>query len=216
MGKLLYINVNSKPENLSSSKTVGRALVNRFLEKHPDFSIEELDLYQEHIPQLKYSYFESRSTLVNSQGISNLPPDEQAEVNQIKKLCDQFISANVYILAAPMWSLSFPAPLKEYIDCIVQAEKTITFCNGNKPQGLLNDKPRTFVYVQSSGADISWIIRPALNKGLNYVEDIMKFIGIAKFDELLVDGTGTTENERIEAIRNAESKIDGIIGSMQI
>ena len=26
-----------------------------------------------------------------------------------------------------MWSLSFPAPLKEYIDCIMQDEKTIKF-----------------------------------------------------------------------------------------
>jgi FMN-dependent NADH-azoreductase len=215
MGKLLYITVNTKPENLSSSRTVARALVNRFMEKHPDYSIEELDLYQQHIPQLKYSYFESRNVIAGDDAIKKLPPDEQAEIAQIKKLCDQFISANVYVLAAPMWSLSFPSPLKEYIDCIVQADKTITFKN-NKPQGLLNDKPRTFVYVQSSGAAIPWVLRPVLNKGLNYVEDIMKELGIAKFCELLVDGTGTTESERIEAITNAESKIDDIIDSMQI
>ena len=185
------------------------------MEKHPDYSSEELDLYQEHIPQLKYSYFATRNVLAGNDAIQKLPPDEQAEINQIKKLCDQFISANVYILAAPMWSLSFPSPLKEYIDCIVLAEKTITFKN-NKPQGLLNDKPRTFVYVQSSGASIPLLLKPTLNKGLNYVEDIMKALGIAKFDELLVDGTGTTESERIEAITNAESKIDKIVENMQL
>ncbi|MBY6777406.1 NAD(P)H-dependent oxidoreductase, partial [Clostridium botulinum] len=54
MKKLLYITVNSKPENLSASKTVGRAFVNRFLEKHSDFEIEELDLYKCHIPRLEY------------------------------------------------------------------------------------------------------------------------------------------------------------------
>lgn len=40
MKKLLYITVNSKPEELSSSKTVGRAFVNRFLEEHNDFKLE--------------------------------------------------------------------------------------------------------------------------------------------------------------------------------
>ena len=33
MKKLLYITVNSKPEEISASKTVGRAFVNRFIEK---------------------------------------------------------------------------------------------------------------------------------------------------------------------------------------
>lgn len=215
MKKLLYITVNSKSEEKSSSKTVGRKLVNSILEKHPSIVLEELDLYKEHIPQLKDCYFESRSTIVNSEALSKLTKEEQREVNQINKLCDQFISADVYVLAAPMWSLSFPAPLLEYIHCIVLANKTIAFEN-QKPYGLLNDKNRTFIYVQSSGANIPWIIRPALNKGLNYVQDIMKFIGISKFEELLVDGTGTTETERLEAIEKATAKIDSIVDQINL
>ncbi|HEY5561776.1 MAG TPA: NAD(P)H-dependent oxidoreductase [Clostridiaceae bacterium] len=210
MKKLLYITVNSKPEDMSSSKTVGRKLVNSILVKHPNIVIEELDLYKEHIPQLKYCYFESRSAIVNSEALSELSNEEQEEVKQIIKLCDQFKEADIYVLAAPMWSLSFPAPLKEYIDCVVQVGKTMAFEN-EKPYGLLDDKHRTFIYVQSSGGNIPWIIRPVLNKGLNYVHDIMKFIGISKFEELLVDGTGISELERMEAIEKAIAKIDTLV-----
>jgi len=210
MKKLLYITVNSKPEELSSSRTVGRQLVNAILKKHPSMAIEELDLYQEHIPQLKYNYFNSRSSIVKGEALSDLEAGGQDEINQITKLCDQFKDADIYVLAAPMWSLSFPAPLKEYIDCIIQADKTVAFDN-EKPYGLLDDKHRVFIYVQSSGANIPWIIRPALNKGLNYVQDIMKFLGISKFEELLVDGTGTTELDRQEAIERAVSRIDTIV-----
>lgn len=46
MKKLLYITVNSKPEELSASKIVGRELVNRFLVRHTDFELDELDLYK--------------------------------------------------------------------------------------------------------------------------------------------------------------------------
>lgn len=214
MKKLLYIVANSKPEEISSSKTVGRALVNSIMEKYKDFSLEELDLYNEHIPRPKFSYFSSRSTLVSAEALSKLTAQEQNDVQQMSKLCDQFVAASVYIVASPMWSLSFPAVLKDYIDCIIQAEKTITF-NNKKPEGLLNDRPRTFIYVQSSGADIPWILKPILDKGLNYVEDIIKFIGISKFDELLVDGTGTTETEKSEAIEKAKSKIDTILDQIQ-
>jgi len=47
------------------------------------------------------------------------------------------------------------------------------------------------------------------------VEDIMKFIGISKFEELLIDGTGTTEKEKSEAIEKAKNKIDTIIDQIQ-
>ncbi len=213
MKKLLYIIANSKDEQQSTSRMVSRKLVNAILEKVSDAKLEELNLYEDHIPQLKGCYFESRSAIVSSQARSKLTSEEQKEVATIERLCDQFRAADIYVLAAPMWSLSFPAPVKEYLDCIIQTGKTISFEN-NKPHGLLNDKERVFIYVQSSGASIPWILKPALSKGLNYVHDIMKFIGIHTFDELLADGTGDTEEERQCAIKSAVDAIPQLIGKL--
>ncbi|NLV63498.1 MAG: FMN-dependent NADH-azoreductase [Clostridiaceae bacterium] len=210
MKKLLYIIANSKPEEQSSSRTVSKRLVNVILEKVPDVELNELNLYEDHIPQLKGCYFESRSAIVSSEARSKLTAEEQKEIAKIESLCDQFKAADIYVLAAPMWSLSFPAPVKEYLDCIIQAGKTISFKN-NKPYGLLDDKQRVFIYVQSSGANIPWILKPALSKGLNYVHDIMRFLGINTFEELLVDGTGTTEEERQNAVKTAAEKIPQLI-----
>lgn len=214
MKKLLYISVNSKPEDLSSSKTVARKFINRFLELNKDFEVEEIDLYKQHIPRLEYQYFEKRNCIKKEEDANKLDDKDKREVEKIRKLCEQFKEANVYVIAAPMWSLSFPAPLKEYIDCIIQDGETITF-NEDKPEGLLNDIDRTMVYIQSSGGHIPWLLKPAMNKGLNYVESIMKFIGIKKFEELLVDGTGTSEEERVKAIEKATYEIDDIIKSMK-
>lgn len=210
MKKLLYITVNSKPEELSASKTVGRAFVNKFLEKHKEFILEELDLYQCHIPRLEYEYFEKRNCMIKEEDFSKLNEKQQEEVHKIVKLVDQFKEADLYVIAAPMWSLSFPAPLKEYIDCIVMDGKTIKISE-NKMEGLLNDKPRAMVYIQSSGAPIPWMLRSIFNKGLDYVRDIMKYIGIKKFEELLVDGTGFTEEERREAIEEANKEVNKLI-----
>lgn len=215
MEKILYITANTKPENVSSSKTVGRALVNRILAKYPELQVEELDLYNTNLPLVKSCYFQSRSKLVDEAAKGLLPQCDQDAIGRINQLTDQFVSTSIYVLAAPMWSLSFPAVVKQYIDCVMQAGKTIEFVD-NKPQGLLNDRPRTFIYVQSSGAAVPWMLKPVLNKGLNYVMDIMKFVGISKTDELLVDGTGTTEYERLKAISDAEEKIDSIVGSIDI
>ena len=208
--KLLYISVNSKPENLSSSKMGARKFINKFLERNGDFKVEEVDLYKEHIPRLEYQYFKDRNCVITEEDAKKLPEKDQKEIRKIRDLCDQFISAQMYVIAAPMWSLSFPAPLKEYIDCIVQEEKTISFEKGKKPKGLLDDKERAVVYIQSSGGNIPWILDPIMDKGENYVAQIMKAMGIKNVQELKVDATGTTEEERENAIREAEEKIDSI------
>lgn len=211
--KLLYITVNSKPENLSASKTVGRAFINRVVQEYPDFQVEELDLYVANIPRLKYQYFDKRNHTITNNG--NLSPQDQADINRIIGLCDQFISADMYVIASPMWSLSFPAPLKEYIDCIVQMDKTVKIEN-DRPKGLLDDKTRSVVYIQSSGGNIPWLMGKTFNKGLEYVKDIMNLMGIEKFEKLLVDGTGYTEEEKANAIENAKSEIDNVIQSLSI
>lgn len=214
MKKLLYITVNSKPETLSASRTVGRALVNEITSTYPEFEVEELDLYKVHIPRLEYQYFASRNCMVEKEALEKLPPKEQEEVHKIVKLCDQFKEADVVVIATPMWSLSFPAPLKEYMDCIIQVGKTISF-EGMMPKGLLDDKPRTVVYVQSSGANIMWMMNPLFNKGLHYIEDMMKFMGIKKFEELLVDGTGETPEEKEKAIEKAKKKISAVVKHLE-
>ncbi len=210
MKQLLYITANSKEEKDSASKTVGRKLVEAIAKKDPDTKVQELDLYKHHIPQLKGCYFQGRSAIISKEAREQLSPQEQREVADIEALCDQFRDADVYVLAAPMWSLSFPAPVKEYLDCVIQTGKTIDFEN-DKLKGLLDNKHRVFIYVQSSGANIPWLIRPALNKGLNYVHDITRFLGIDTFDELLVDGTGTTETQRQAAVEKAMDEIDALV-----
>lgn len=210
MKKLLYITVNSKPEALSASKTVGKAFVNGFLAKHSDFQVEELDLYETHIPRLEYEYFEKRNCLICEEDFKKLPEASQKEVHRIVELIEQFKSADVYVIAAPMWSLSFPSPLKEYMDCIITDGKTIRISE-DKIEGLLDDKPRSMVYVQSSGGKITLLNSLFLNKGLHYIKDIMKVLGITKFQELLVDGTGTTQKEKESAIESALTQIDSLI-----
>lgn len=211
MKKLLYISVNSKPEELSASKTVAREFINKFLDRNKDFEVKELDLYKEHIPRLKYEYFEDRNSIINEEACKKLSIEDQKEVKRIKELCDEFVNSSMYVIASPMWSLSFPAPLKEYIDCIIQNKKTILIEKGKKPKGLLDDKYRALVYIQSSGGSIPWILDPIMDRGENYIAAIMKSIGISKVEELKVDNTGTTKEERIASIENAKSKINSII-----
>ncbi len=212
--KLLYINCNSKPGKLSSSKTVARLFIQRFIELNPSFEVEEVDLYKDHIPRLEYEYIAGRSALVEKEALKQLDDHAQKEIARINYLCQQFIDCSVYVIAAPMWSLSFPPQLKEYFDCVIQDKKTIRFEN-KRPKGILNDIDRSLVYIQSSGGKVPFYLKPILNKGVNYIKCIAKYLGIKKSKEILVDNTGTTEKEKQDAINKATKEIDKVIKSLK-
>lgn len=214
MKQLLYISVNSKPEGDSSSKTVAREFINRFLEENNDFNVEEIDLYNEYIPTLKHQHFENRNSVIGSEGYKNLSEEDKKVVDRINSLCDQFISSDVYVIASPVWSLLFPAPLKEYLDCIIQDEKTVKISDNGG--GLLGDKKRYMIYIQSSGAPMNILTKWKVNQGSAYLKDIFKFMGISEFEEIFVDSTGTTLEEKTKSISNACGKIEKVVKTIRL
>ena len=203
MKSLLYITVNSKPENLSVSKTVGRVFVNEFIENNNDIELKEIDLYDVSVPKLKYQYFKDRHTLVDTTSINKLTQEEQKDVARIKELAEEFKKADIYVLAVPMWSMMFPSPLKEYLDCVIQNDITVKI-SPEEITGLLNDKERKMIYIQSSGGPVPWILEKKMNHGGTYLKDLFKFVGIKDFYEILVDNTGFTEKETRKAIEKGK------------
>lgn len=208
MKKLLYIIANSKPENISSSRKVSRKFVDEFLKANFDYELEEINLYDIELPNLTYKYFENRNTPISN--TDHLSEKEKKDIKKITNLCDQFLSADIYVVAAPMWSILFPAPLKQYLDCIILNNKTVKISQ-DEIKGLLDDKDRSMIYVQSSGGPIPWILNKKLNHGGTYLHDIFKFLGIKDFVELNVDHTGFTEEEKEKAEQKAIDKINGFV-----
>ncbi|WP_461206191.1 FMN-dependent NADH-azoreductase [Clostridium sp. DL1XJH146] len=213
MKKLLYITCNSKPENESTSKKVGREFVNRFLAKNSDFELDELDLYSEDIPELDYKLFERRAETVKGEDYEALSSSDKKSVDRINQLADQFLSGDTYVFAAPMWSVSFPSRLKRYIDCIVQNNKVIKV-SPEEVHGLLDDKERTMVYIQSSGGVYPKIINWRMNHGVEYIEDIFKFLGVKKFEKILVQGTDMPDIGVEKAMHKAYGDMDKIINKV--
>lgn len=214
MKKLLYITASTKPEEMSTSKTVGREFVDRFIEQYSDYQLMELDIYNEYIPEMSYKYFKCRAELVSGQEYEALSQDDKLAVDRINELCDQFLNADVYVIAAPMWSVMFPAKLKTYIDCIILNNKVISV-TPDKVKGLLDDKERKMVYIQTSGGVYPKIFSGKINHGVNYIHDIFKFLGISRFDKIMVEGVDMPSIGREAAIEKAFEEMDDIISNIQ-
>jgi FMN-dependent NADH-azoreductase len=207
--KLLYIPVNSKPENESTSKTIGREFVNRFLDKNPDYSLEELDLYYEDIPEINHKLFTSRAEPVSGEEYNKLSDQDKKAVDRINFLCDQFLRADTYVIAAPMWSISYPSRLKRYVDCIILNNKTIKISE-NDVEGLLADKERDMVYIQTSGGVYPMFFAGKFNHGVDYFHDIFKFLGIHKFEKILVEGVDKDSVDKEDVMKEAFLAIERV------
>ncbi len=206
--KILYIQGSSKEYNISTSKTVGNDFL-KYVIKNLDYDITvtTLDLYSDYIPLPKSSYFTSQATLVKNSDFKNLTKKEQEDVSRMEELCDMFLEADIIILAYPMWSLCFPSIVKQYIDCIMLNGKLIQISD-KKVTGLLNDKPRAFVCIQSSGADYPVLLSKFLNHGISYLKEVFNFLGVEKFIPLLVEGTEQDNIGKNKAIQKAKDEFE--------
>ncbi|GAA0740110.1 FMN-dependent NADH-azoreductase [Clostridium oceanicum] len=213
MKKLLYISVNTKPEHLSTSKTVARKFIESYMAENPDFEVEELDLYKDYIPELNYKMFKTRAETVTGAEYDALSSEDKKGVDRINELCDQFLSADTYVIAAPMWSISFPARLKSYVDCVIINNKTIKVEPENV-EGLLGDKERQMIYIQSSGGVYPKIMDWKLNHGVNYFHDSFKFLGVEKFEKILVEGVDMPSVGKEKAMEKAYEDIDKVIDKL--
>lgn len=213
MKKLLYVTASPKPETESTSKQAGRSFVTRYIEDNPDYAVEELDLQTSYIPEPVHRYFEGRVDLVSGPEYDVLSEQDKQDVDRMNELCTQFLSADAYVIATPMWSMTFPARLKQYIDCIMLNNRLIQITD-TSVTGLLCDKPRKMVYIQSSGGVYPKIFYSQLNYGVKYFHDIFRHLGIKDFHKILIQGTDMVCIGKQKALANCAEDFECVLKKM--
>lgn len=172
MSKVLYIKANIKSEGESRTFKVSDSFVEEYKKNNPEDEIITLDLYKENIDFLRH----------DDLGKIFGPKDEESKKNPILKYAYQFAEADKYIIAAPMWNLSFPAILKAYIDYVSVTGITFKY-TAEGPVGLLNGKKA--VHIVSRGGDYE---NAPYEMGDRYLRTILGFFGIREVETIAVDG----------------------------
>ncbi len=207
MKKLLYISASPKPETESVSKQAARTFIQRLTAQVTDYQLEELDIYTSDIPLPGHQHFDRQSHLVTGAAYEALSDEDKAAIDKMNQLCAQFQQADTYVISAPMWGMSFPSRLKQYFDCILLIDHLFTI-DSTGFHGLLNDKERHMVYVQSSGGVYPKIFYGQMNYAVKYCHDIFKHLGVATFSPILVQGTETPGVGRYKALEVAAQDMD--------
>ena len=185
MSKVLYIKANIKNEGESRTFKVSDSFVEEYKKNNPEDQIITLDLYKENIDFLR----------ADDLGKLFGPKDEESKNNSILKYAYQFADADKYIIAAPMWNLSFPAILKAYIDYVSVSGITFKY-TAEGPVGLLNNKKAVHIVSRGGGYDNS-----PYEMGDRYLRTILGFFGIKDIETIAIDNLdviGVNVKEKVE------------------
>ena len=185
MSKVLYVKANIKNEGESRTFKVSDSFVEEYKKNNPEDEIITLDLYKENIDFLR----------VDDLGKLFGPKDEESKNNSILKYAYQFADADKYIIAAPMWNLSFPAILKAYIDYVSVSGITFKY-TAEGPVGLLNNKKAVHIVSRGGGYDNS-----PYEMGDRYLRTILGFFGIKDMETIAIDNLdviGVNVEEKVE------------------
>jgi FMN-dependent NADH-azoreductase len=129
---ILYINSSVR----SDSRT---ALLAEYLLSKLKGSITEIKPHEMSLPAVDEQFICKRNAACASADYSD----------DIFLPAKQFANADIIVIAAPFWDLSFPAALKQYIEQITVSGITFTYSDEGTPVGLC--KAEKLFYVTTSG-----------------------------------------------------------------
>ncbi len=182
MAKLLYIESSPRKER-SKSIEVSKAFLDAYKGSHPSDEIVTLDLWQKSLPEFDGYTIDAKYQVLHGQGFDAV----QAKAWQaVVEVCNEFKSADKYVISVPMWNFGIPYKLKHYVDVIAQPGQTFAFDPTTGYSGLVTGKPVVVVYARGGayGGEGS-----GMDHQKPYIEQILGFFGFTEIHPIVIEPT---------------------------
>ncbi|MET0221330.1 MAG: NAD(P)H-dependent oxidoreductase [Tardiphaga sp.] len=172
MPKLLHMICS--PRATSESAAGGRLLVDCFNKAHPDWDIDEMDLWRESLPEFSGAILDAKYARLGGRGFTH---DERDAFAVAERMAVRLALSDRVVISTPMWNFSIPYKLKQWIDIISQPGLTFRFDPVQGYQPLLKDRP-TLVIIASGGDFVTGMNRGRIDMATPYLREALRFIGI--------------------------------------
>lgn len=184
--KILFINACVR----ENSRTL--ELANCFLNKL-NSDVIKIDLSRKNLQPLDNTLLTKRIDLISK----NYFRDKMFEHAKI------FSLAEIILIAAPRWDLSFPAILKIYIENINVSGIVFKYNKFGKPETLCHAKK--LFYVTTSGGKINF------DFGFEYIKSVaQEFYGIKNIFLIKAEGLDMKNSDTEKILSDAKNQIDNL------
>ena len=185
--KLLHLDSSILGQH-SASRELGAAIVARWQRDVRGIEVTYRDLAANPLPHL------------SGGSLAQADADEAATAAAVM---DEFLSADVIVVGAPMYNFGIPSQLKAWIDRVAVAGKTFRY-TADGPQGLAGGKQ--VIMAATYGG------KHPVESGRNFVEpylgQVFAFLGIDDVEFVSADGLSVSPEQRVTSISAARARID--------
>jgi len=204
MKKLLHI-VATPREDESRTLRVAGAFLETFQQQHPDWTVDELNLPQEKLPDLGLKSVGGKYVLLNGKDLFGRLKEEWLEIVQH---IERFLSADLYLISTPMWNFHIPYMLKHYIDIIVQPKYLFRYTDQGVAEGLVTN--RKMVVITSRGGTYDSEATHPLDYQEPYLRTIFGFVGITDINFIIaqpMDVSAEIREQKLAEAMDAAKKL---------
>ena len=183
--------------------SVSRELTDMIVEKlksdNPDADIVTRDLGTEPLAHLN-----PITTGAIRMGEDDWTDDMKAAAPAEKAILEEFLSADVVVIGAPMYNFTIPSALKSWIDRLGVPRATFRYSE-NGPEGLAGG--RKIIVASARGGNYGDDSPMDFQESL--LETFFNFIGIDDITVIRAEGVGMPEGRK-KAMASAKEQIDAL------
>ncbi|WP_341855261.1 NAD(P)H-dependent oxidoreductase [Brachybacterium sp. GPGPB12] len=147
--RALIVRAHPLDPSKSRSMTMADAFVEELTAHRPDTVVDDVRLYETAVPEIDLDMMTGWERARAGEHFSHLTGAQQNKLALFDQYTKQFQSADLVVIANPLWNLSVPTRLKAWIDTICRAGVTFRYTAEGEAEGLVMDK--TVVHLQASG-----------------------------------------------------------------
>ncbi|MBN1282213.1 MAG: NAD(P)H-dependent oxidoreductase [Proteobacteria bacterium] len=209
MGRILYVKGSPRGER-SHSLAVADRFLEAYARRDPAAEVAVHDLAAMRLPALDAATLEAKYAIMHGSAPS---ADAQRLWRGVESLIGEFLAAEKYVFAVPMWNFGIPYALKHYLDVVIQPGYTFSFSPEKGYAGLAGGRP-AFISYASGGEYEPGTGGEALDHCRSYMKLALSFIGITDVRHVAVEptmqrGEDEAARRRDAAIERALAMADG-------
>lgn len=183
MPHLLHIESSPRKQR-SASIEVARAFIDTWCARHPQGSVDTLDVWATALPEFDSAALDAKYAGLEGRTRSD---DEARAWSSIEALGQRFHRADVIVFSVPMWNFGIPYRLKHLIDAATQKDTLFTF-DERGLLGLLGG--RSMVLVAARGVALGDDFPAAIyDHQVSYMSMWARMVGITEVHHVTVEKT---------------------------
>ncbi len=123
-----------------------------------------------------------------------------------KRVLEEFKSADIVVIGAPMYNFTIPTQLKSWLDRVLIAGETFRYTETGAAEGLAGDKT-VIVALARGGYYGEGSAQRSIEHAERYLTDALAFIGVTEPKFVIAEGLALGDEARVAALQAAHEAV---------